>query len=167
MVMLRKTVIALLAVASIGLVSPTMAVARGGGGGGGHRGGGGFGGGGGGFHGGGMGGGGSMGGGGFHGGGMSGGGFHGGGFAGGGFHGGMAGVFHDRGGFHDRDGGFRGGGFHDRDRDFGRRRFGFGFYPYDDYGYNDEYYDNGSCYVVQRRVHTRHGWRLPPPQVCG
>ena len=34
--MLRKTVIALLAVASIGLVSPTMALARGGGGG--HRG---------------------------------------------------------------------------------------------------------------------------------
>ena len=33
--MLRKTVIALLAVASIGLVSPTMALARGGGGGGG------------------------------------------------------------------------------------------------------------------------------------
>ncbi len=44
--MLRKTVIALLAVASIGLVSPTMAWARGGGGG--HGGGGGFGGG---FHG--------------------------------------------------------------------------------------------------------------------
>ena len=33
--MLRKTVIALLAVASVGLVSPTMALARGGGGGGG------------------------------------------------------------------------------------------------------------------------------------
>jgi hypothetical protein len=74
------------------------------------------------------------------------------------------------GGFHDR-GGFRGRGFHDRDRGFGRR-FGFGFYPYDDYaydpyGYNDAYYDNGSCYVVQRRVHTRHGWRLQPRQVCG
>ena len=37
--MLRKTVIALLAVASIGLVSPTMALARGGGGGGGGHGG--------------------------------------------------------------------------------------------------------------------------------
>src|ERR1700682_125988 len=35
MVMLRKTVIALLAVASVGLASPTMALARGGGGGGG------------------------------------------------------------------------------------------------------------------------------------
>ena len=86
---------------------------------------------------------------------------------GGGFHGGMAGGFRDGGGFHDRDGGFRGHGFHDRDRDFGRRRFGFGFYPYDDYGYNDEYYDNGSCYVVQRRVHTTQGWRLQPRQVCG
>ena len=54
--MLRKTMIALLAVASIGLVSPTMALARGGGGGGhgGGMGGGGFGGGGGGFHGGGF-----------------------------------------------------------------------------------------------------------------
>jgi len=59
-------------------------------------------------------------------------------------------------------------------RHFGRR-FGFGFYPYDDYaydypygyGYNDAYYDNGSCYVVQRRVHTTHGWRLQPRQVCG
>src|SRR5882757_334795 len=147
MVMLRKTVIALLAVASVGMASPTMALARGGGGG--------FGGGGGGGHGGG---------GGFGGGG---GGFHGGGMGGGGFHGGMAGGFRDGGGFHDRDGGFRGHGFHDRDRDFGRRRFSFGFYPYDDYSYNDEYYDNGSCYVVQRRVHTRHGWRLQPRQVCG
>ena len=45
--MLRKTVIALLAVASVGLASPTMALARGGGGGGGggggHGGGGGMG----------------------------------------------------------------------------------------------------------------------------
>src|SRR5712672_194086 len=128
MVMLRKTVIALLAVASIGLVSPTMALARGGGGG----------------HGGGMGG---------------GGGFHGCGFRGGEFH---------------------GRGFHDRD--FGRRfGFGSGFYPYDyydDYAYDypygyypyassDSYADNGSCYVVQRRVHTTHGWRLQPRQVCG
>src|SRR6267154_929547 len=107
MVMLSKTVIALLAVASIGLVSPTMELARGGGGGGGG-----------------------------------------------------------------------GRGFHDRD--FGRR-FGFGFYPYDyydDYAYDypygyypyassDSYADNGSCYVVQRRVHTTHGWRLQPRQVCG
>src|SRR6266481_2332464 len=117
MVMLRKTVIALLAVASVGLVSPTMALARGGGGGGGG-----------------------------HGGGM------GGGFGGG--HGSFAG-----------------------------RRFGFGFYPYgydddyaydypygygdDPYAYNDTYSDNGSCYVIQRRVHTTHGWRRQPVRVCG
>src|SRR5882724_8231256 len=89
MIMLRKTAIALLAVASVGLAAPTMALARGGGGGGG----GGHGGGGGGMgggHGGGFGGG--FGGGGFHGGGFGGGGFHGG-MAGGGFHGGMAGGF--------------------------------------------------------------------------
>jgi hypothetical protein len=153
--MLRKTVMALLAVASVGLAAPTMALARGGGGGGGH--GGGFGGGGG-FHGGGM--------------GMAGGGFHGGGFGGGSFHGGFAGG--SRGGmaFHDARGDeFHGRGF-DHDRDFGRR-FGFGFggyYPYDDYddyAYGDTYYDNGNCYVVQRHVHTTHGWRLQPVQVCG
>ncbi len=89
--------------------------------------------------------------------------------------------FHDGGGFH--GGGFRGGEFHGRgfhDRDFGRR-FGFGFYPYgyyDDYAYDypygyypyassDSYADNGSCYVVQRRVHIKHGWHLQPRQVCG
>src|SRR5229473_2660057 len=64
-VMLRKTMIALFAAASVGMLAPSVASARGG-----------FGGGGGGFHGGG--------GGGFHGGG--GGGFRGGGFGGGGFH---------------------------------------------------------------------------------
>jgi hypothetical protein len=168
MIMLRKTMIALLAVASIGLVSPTMALARGGGGGGGH-GGGGFGGGGGGFHGGGFGGGG-----GFHGGGFGGGGFHGGGFGGGGFHGGgLASGFHG--------GGFHGGGFHGRG--FGRGLafggLGYGLYgAYDDYGYgypdayypyayDDTYGDNGDCYVVQRRVHTKQGWRVHPVQVCG
>jgi len=62
--------------------------------------------------------------------------------------------------------------------DFGHR-FGFGvggYYPYDyyddyayddPYAYGDSYYDNGSCYVVQRRVHTTHGWRTQPVQVCG
>jgi hypothetical protein len=129
--MLRKTVIGLFAVASVGMASPTMALARGGGGG------------------------------------------HGGGFGGGGFHGGMAGGFRDGGGFHDR--GFSGRGFHDRDRDFGRR-FDFGFYPYDDYAYdypyeygyypysyNDAYYDNGGCYVVQRRAahHARLATATP------
>src|SRR3984893_565941 len=160
MAMLSKTVIVLLAVASVGLASPTMVLARGGGGGGGGFRGGGFAGG-------------------VHGGGFDGGSFHGGmagGFRDGGFHGrGFAGGFHDGRGFHDR------GGFHDRDcrgfhdRDFGHR-FGFGFYPYgnyDDYAYDypyaygDSYYDNGSCYVVQRRVHTTRGWRRQPVQVCG
>jgi hypothetical protein len=63
--MARKMMMALVALAAIGLVQPTVAFARGGGG---HGGGGGF-----------------------HGGG---GGFHGGGFHGGGFHGGFAGRFH-------------------------------------------------------------------------
>jgi hypothetical protein len=55
---------------------------------------------------------------------------------------------------------------------------GYGLYGYDDgyygypYGYDpyatsDSYYDNGDCYVVQRRVHTAHGWRTKPVQVCG
>jgi hypothetical protein len=157
--MLRKTVISLLAVASVGLAAPPMALARGGGGGGG-----------GGGHGGGFGG---------------GGGFHGGGFGGGSFHGGFAGGNHSGAAFH--DGGFRGGefrggrfgefrgrGFHDRD--FGRRHFGFEFgYPYydyyDDYAYDypygyypyassDSYADNGSCYVVQRRA-AHYAWLAP------
>ena len=73
-----------------------------------------------------------------------------------GLHGGEFGGFHDR-------------GFHDRD--FGHRRFAFGpgfdaYDYYDPYSYDDSYYDNGSCYVVQRRVHTTHGWRLRPVQVC-
>src|ERR1700730_12656705 len=72
--MMRKTTIALFALAAVGLAQPTAAFARGGGGGGGHGGGGGGG------HGGGMG-----------GGGFRGGGFGGGaGFRGGGFHGGFA-----------------------------------------------------------------------------
>jgi hypothetical protein len=170
----RKTMIALLAVTSIGLVSPTMALARGGGGGGGGHGGGMGGGGfGGGFHGGGFGGGG------FHGGGFGGGGFHGGGLGGGGVH--VGGVASEgfpgsrvAGGVHE-GGGLRGRGFHDHG---GRFRFGsrLGFGPYGPYGYYDDYaydypydsyYDNGGCYVVQRRVHTVHGWRQRPVQVCG
>ena len=98
---------------------------------------------------------------------MGGDGFHGD-TGGGAFRGGMA--FHDggfRGGEHGR--GFDHGRDFGHDRDFGHRRFGFfgGFYPYDDYAYDDSYYDNGNCYVVQRRVHTTHGWRLEPVQVCG
>ena len=69
--MLRKTIIALFAVAALGLVSPSIAFAAGGRGGSSFHGGGHLGGG---FHGGG-----------FHGGGLRGGGFRGGGFRGGGF----------------------------------------------------------------------------------
>src|SRR5258708_2887323 len=75
--MLRKTMIALFAAASVGMFAPSVASARGGFGGGGGGGGGFHGGGGGGFHGGG-------GGGGFHGGGVGGGGLRGGRFWGGG-----------------------------------------------------------------------------------
>src|SRR5450755_4826396 len=95
-------------------------------------------------------------------GGGHGGGFHGGGFQGGGFHGG---------GFHGRfaGGGFHGGRFHGG---FHRRAFvGLGFGSYYDgyypYAYNDDYCDDGGCYVVRRRVHTRYGWRVRPVQVCG
>ena len=58
-------------------------------------------------------------------------------------------------------GGF-GRGFHGG---YGRRfaygpGLGYGFYPYgyyDDYAYDPyAYYGDGGCYVVQRRVHTKH-----------
>jgi hypothetical protein len=87
----------------------------------------------------------------------------------GGFNGGFASGFHDGGrGFHDGDRGFH-------DRGFGHRFGGHGFYPYSDYdsyaydypyAYGDSYYDDG-CYTVRRRVHTTHGWRVRPVQVCG
>jgi hypothetical protein len=46
--------------------------------------------------------------------------------------------------------------------------YGYG-YPdaYYPYAYDDSYGDNGECYVVKRRVHTKHGWRVHPVQVCG
>jgi hypothetical protein len=176
-VMLRKTMIALLAAASVAMVAPGMALARGGGGGGGGHGGGGGG----------------------HGGGFGGGGFHGGGgFGGGGFHGGGGGFARSAavgggfarpaavGGNFARSaaiGGagavafnhFHGGGFH---HGFHRRGFiGFGGpYAYDDGYYDNSYYaddnsyyddDSNGCYVVQQRVHTRYGWRVRPIQVCG
>jgi len=97
----------------------------------------------------------ARGGGGGHGGGH-GGGFGGGGFHGGGFHGGFAG------------GGFRGGGF--RGRGFGGRGFGpyYGGYYYGGYyPSNSDYYDDGGCYLVRRRVMTRYGWRVRPVQLCG
>jgi len=175
--MLRKSMIALCAVASLGLLVPDMALARGGGAGG-HGGGGGF-----------------------------GGGFGGGrGGFGGGFSGvraggpsfgaaavrsgtfgnsfarttaigaaGVAGVAGSRwagsgwagnrwAGVHP---GFRPGfrhGFHHRR--FFVAGFGGGFWPYYDDWYGYPYYDSG-CYVVQQRVHTRFGWRIVPVQVCG
>jgi hypothetical protein len=174
--MFRKTMIALCAVASIGMLAPDVALARGGGGGGGHGGGfgGGHGGGGGGF-----------------GGGRGFGGGHGfsGGFGGAGMRAagvgnsfarstaiGTAGVVGIQGGrfagnaFH--NGGFRHGFHH------GRRFFVGGFGGFYGPGYYDDYYDypyyvadnsyyDGGCYVVQRRVHTRSGWHLRPVQVCG
>ena len=93
--MLRKTILALIAVAAIGLGSATDVSARGGGGGHGGGGGGGHGGGGGGGHGGGGGGG--------HGGGFHGGGFGGGGFGGGGAYYGGYGYPYGYGGYYDND----------------------------------------------------------------
>ncbi len=69
-------------------------------------------------------------------------------------------------------GGFAGHGF--RHHGFHRRFFpgfavGFGPYAYyDDYPsyYDDYYYNNGGCYIVKQRVHTRYGWRLRRVQVC-
>ncbi len=192
--MLRKTMIALLAVASFGMLAPDVASARGG-----------------------------FGGGGFHGGGFGGGGFHGGGFRGGfgsgGFHAGpMVGGFHSAaigGGFGrgamigggprfshaamigggprfshaamiGGGGGFVGhrfhGGFH---HGFHHRRFPFGAFAagvglglyapyayYGDYGYDypyyaASYYDDGGCYIVRRRVLTPWGWRIRRATVCG
>jgi hypothetical protein len=180
MKMLRKTMIALLAVASISILMPDVALAGhgGGGGGGGHGGGGGFGGG--------------------HGGGFGGGrGFGGGGFGGAGFAArsgsfgssfarstaiGAAGVGAGVAGFHGAriatgnfNHGVWHGGFHHGFR-HGRRFFvaggfwGPGYYDdYYDYPYYtaDDYYYNGGCYVVRERVHTRYGWRIRPVQVCG
>jgi hypothetical protein len=165
--MLRKTMITLCAVASLGMLAPEMVLARGGGGGGagGHGGGGG-----GGFGG--------------HGGFGGGGGFGARSFGGGSFSNSFAraapagtvgavqgsrvasGNFGQvgRGGFnhgfrHGRhffaDGGFWGPGYYDD------------YWGYPDYAYDDSYYDNGGCYVVQRRVHTSYGWRVRPVQVCG
>src|SRR5260370_29171337 len=151
--MMRKTTIALCALAAVGLTQPTAAFARGGG----HGGGGGG-----------------------HGGGMGGGGFHGGGFgSGGGFHG-VGGGFHRSavfqgaglggggfrgGGFRFANGGFHGGGFHRGG--FHRREFvgfGLGSYGYYDgyypYAYNNDYYDDGGLYGVRRRLHTPYGWRV-------
>ncbi len=39
------------------------------------------------------------------------------------------------------------------------------YWDYPDYAYGG--YDDGGCYVVQRRIRTRYGWRIRPVQVCG
>ena len=163
--MLRKTMIALCAVASIGVLAPGMALARGGGGGGGGgHGGGGYGGGGG------------------HAGGWGGGSYGARGYSGGNFsnsfahaapNGSFSAVQGNRfassrmGRGFDRD--------HDHDRDFRHHRGFFvgddfyagDYWDYPDYANDDSYYDNGNCYIVQRRVHTSYGWRVRPVQVCG
>lgn len=171
--MLRKSMIALCA-ASVVAMTPNMALARGGGGGGGHGGGGG------GFGG--------------HAGGFSGGGFGGGGFAarGGSFGGanfaarGVSGGNFSNSFARAPTGNFNtaavpgnrmaagnfGHGRFDHGFRHGRRFFVGGAYydgywDYPDYAYDDSYYDNGSCYVVQQRVHTSYGWRIRPVQVCG
>src|SRR6266513_2492662 len=84
-----------------------------------------------------------------------------------------------RGGF-GGGGGFHGGGFHHGfRRGFPLAAFaagvGFGLadpyyydYGYDPYyaAYDDSYYDDGGCYVVQRRIWTPYGWRFRPVKVC-
>lgn len=93
------------------------------------------------------------------------GGFHGGGFHGGGWHGG---------GWH---GGWRGGGWGWGLGALGVGAaigyglygpYGYGYYGYPYYGdYYDEGYGGGStCYIVRRRVHTVHGWRIRRVEMC-
>jgi hypothetical protein len=173
-IMLRKAMVALMAMASLSLLGVDAASARGG-----------------------------FGGGGFHGGGFGGGGFHGGGFGGGGFRGGGVGLggggfraaaiggagFRSaaiggagfraatvgpafRGSYAAFHGGFHPGFRHHRRFPFAVAAVGLGVglgYPYyGDYGYDDAYYDDddGGCYLVRQRVWTPHGWRVRPVQVC-
>jgi hypothetical protein len=120
--MVRKTVLALMAVAGVPLAAPTAASARGGFGG-------------------------------FHGGGFHGGGFHGGGWRRAGFGAlgfgvglGLAAPY--------AYGGYYGPGY----------GYGYG-YPYSYAGYGG-YYDEGGCYLVNRRIWTSYGWRLRRVEVC-
>jgi hypothetical protein len=162
MVMLRKTVLGLLAavtVAAVGLATAPEASARGG-----------------------------FGGGGFHGGGFGGGGFRGGGFGGGGLRGGFGGGGFRAAAI---GGGFRGGGFHRgfHGRGLGvglglglglagayaayGYPYGYGYgYDYDpyyaSYGYDDGYgYGyGGGCYIVRQRVWGPYGPAIRRVQVC-
>ena len=155
--MLRNTMIALCTVASVAMLAPGMALARGGGGGG-HGGGGGFGGGhasnfGGSF------------------------GAHASSFAAapsGNFANSMArapnGNVGAVQGNRFASGNFARGGFNHGFRH--HRHFVGGFFVddgwgYPDYAYDDTYSDDGGCYIVQQRVHTAYGWRIRPVQVCG
>lgn len=134
--MLRKTMIALLAAAAVGFVSPTTASARGGHGGG--------------FHGGG-----------FHGGGFHGG-FHGGGFHGGGFH---HHGFHGRGfGVGFGLGLAAPFGYSAWDYPYGYSDWGYPYsYPASYSGYYD---DDDGCYLARRQVQTAYGWRWQRVEVC-
>lgn len=169
--MLRKTMVALFAMASVAMLVPDMASARGGFGGG--RGGGGFHGGG--FRGGGI--------------GMGGAGFRaaaiGPGFRAAGpvgFRGGTLAVNSFRGGYYRP--GFRHRGYPYVAAAIGAGLaygaaypYGYGYddgagyyatpYPYGD-GYSDDYYyGNGGCVILRKRVLTPYGWMLRPVQVCG
>jgi hypothetical protein len=167
-VMLRKTMITLFAAASVIMLASTAASARGGFGGGGH-------------HGGGW-------------GGYSGGAIHGAAIGGAGVAaaaiGGSSGVRavsvgNGLGrpavivGSGYRSAGFVANGFHGGHfrHEFHGRRFlvgaGLGYAYYDDYydypayAYDDAYYGDGGCYLMQQRIHTRHGRRIRQIQVCG
>jgi hypothetical protein len=140
--MLRKTILALVAVAAVTMLPTKDASARGGFGGGGFHGGG--------FHGGG----------GFRGGGWGGGGFRGGGWRGGGY------------GWRGEGYGWRGPAYGAIGLGVGLGLAGaYGGWGYP-YGYGYGYpgyanYDDGGCYLVRRRVWTNYGWRVRPVQVCG
>jgi hypothetical protein len=146
--MLRKTILALFAIALVGMLSPSVASARGGFGGGGFHGGG--------FHGG------------FGGGAFRGGGFRGGGFAGGrGWHGGGW-----RGAAYGALGvglGLAGGNYagypYDDSYDY---PYGYGEYaeygPWANRGYNGVGF-NG-CYQARLRVWTSYGWRWRAGYIC-
>ena len=44
----------------------------------------------------------------------------------------------------------------------------YGYYNDYDYGYDDSYhYGDSGCYIVRRSVLTPYGWRIRPVQVCG
>jgi|SRR5215211_139098 hypothetical protein len=165
--MLRKTIVALFTIASVGMLAPDVASARGGFGGGG-------------FHGGGFHGGGGFGGGGFRaaGIGMGGAGFRaaavGPGFRSAAINPGFrsAAAFSPgiRTGIHS---GFR--HHHHRGFPFAAAAFGaglaFGAYPYgyyDDYYpyYAASYYDDYGCYLIRKRVWTPYGWTFRRVQVC-